>query len=260
MSLYHLRELRVVHVHDVLRLPRHVGAVEVRLRVGPGAAQPQEHVVELPVDGAGDEGAVLLEPELGVDAGRLPVLDGDLHEVQEVGTIARPGRLHCRLQPVRVACLGQEALGLGRVVLVELSALRAELVDGDRPVGERRGHHGVRHPVPLGEREGLEDLGEVVGARERPPNADVVERRPVDPEAGDVADEPGVLGSLKPGLPLPGEFQVDPPHRLLILGAEVGLPAEPRGQPRGRVLVDDHLDAVGVGQPGDEVVGVPDID
>src|SRR5207247_3513131 len=57
---YHVRELGVVHAPDVEWLAGHEPAIEVRLRVGPGTAQSEEHAVELPEDGAGDERAVLL--------------------------------------------------------------------------------------------------------------------------------------------------------------------------------------------------------
>jgi hypothetical protein len=51
---------------------------------------------------------------------------------------------------------------------------------------------------------------------------------------------------------------------VLVFGAEVRLAGQPGGQPRGRVLVDQEVDAVGVGEPRDEVVriahvGDPDV-
>src|SRR5205823_5961085 len=88
-------------------LAGHEPAIEVRLGVGPGAAQSDEHLVELSEDRARDERAVLPQLQLGVDAGGLPVLEGDLHEIIKVGPVPGPGRLHRGLEPVRVAGLGQ---------------------------------------------------------------------------------------------------------------------------------------------------------
>src|SRR5437660_7777909 len=232
----HLRELGVVHAPDVEPLAGHEPAIEVRLGVGPGTAQSDEHLVELSEDRARDERAVLPQLQLGVDAGGLPVLEGDLHEIIEVGPVPGPGRLHRRLEPVRVAGLGQEALGVGRAGLVEPPALGSQLIDRDRPVRERGGDRGVRRPAPLGEGERLEALGEVAGARQGPPDPEVAERRDRELEADGAAGEPRVLGGLQTGLP-PGHRHVEPAHGVLVLGAEVGLPAKPGGQARGRVLV-----------------------
>ena len=60
----------------------------------------------------------------------------------------------------------------------------------------------------------------------------------------------------RPGLALPGHRRVEPAHGVLVLRPEVALAAQPGGQARGRVLVDEPLDVVGVGQPRHVVVGV----
>ena len=146
------------------------------------------------------------------------------------------------------------------VELVELLALGSELIDRDRPLGEGGGDDRVGRPVPLGEGESLEHLGDVGGAPQRPPDPEVAEGRVRELEAGGAAGEPGVLGGLQAGLPLPGQRRIEPAHGVLVLGPEVGLPGEPGGQARGRVLVDEHVDAIRVGQPGDEVVRVAHVD
>ena len=71
--------------------------------------------------------------------------------------------------------------------------------------------------------------------------------------------EPRVLGELDIRLPLLDDGQVDPPHDLLILGTEVRLPREERGEARRRILVDEHLDAIRVREARDEVVRVPHV-
>src|SRR6266446_413462 len=50
LEIDHVAELRIVHVPHVERLAGHVPPVEIGLGIGPGPAEPHEHVVELPVD------------------------------------------------------------------------------------------------------------------------------------------------------------------------------------------------------------------
>ncbi len=156
--------------------------------------------------------------------------------------------------------LGEEALGLGGIEPVEFLALGSELIDRDRPLGEGGRDNRVGCPVSLREGERLEHLRDVGGAPHRPPDPEVAEGRVRELEPDGAAGEPGVLGGLQAGLPLPGQRRVEPPHGVLVLGPEVGPAGEPCGQARGRVLVDEHVDAIRVRQPGDEVVRVAQVD
>ena len=87
LQVDHIGQLGVVHVDDVERLAGHEGAVEVGLRIDPRPPQTVDHVVELAVDRSGDERPVLLELQLSIDPGCLPVLHDDLGRIQEVGAV-----------------------------------------------------------------------------------------------------------------------------------------------------------------------------
>jgi hypothetical protein len=260
LELDHLGELRIVDRHDVHGLLGHEDPVEIRLGVGPGAAEADVHLVELAVDRAGDEGAVLLQLQVDVESGRLPVLHVDLDGIEEVGAIARPGSLRGDLHTARKAGFREQTLGLPDRVLVVLAALGTELIDGDGPLGEGGRDDRVRRPVTLREGVGVVHLLPIRGPGERAADPEVVERGLVDLQPLRPGHEPRVLRRLQARLALLGHLQVDPSHHLLILGAEVGPAGQERGEARRRVLVDEHLDTVGVGQAGHEVVRVSDED
>jgi len=139
LELDHLRELGIVDALGVERLPRDEIAVEVAVRVGPGAEEPGAHLVELAEDGARDEGAVLLELELRLDPALLPAGERHLHRVDEVRAVAGR-RLEGGLEAAPKAGFGQEPPGLTGVEVVEFPPLRGQLIDRDGPIPERGGN------------------------------------------------------------------------------------------------------------------------
>src|SRR5262249_14577696 len=115
-----------------------------------------------------------------------------------------------------------------------------------------------RRMAALRVRIGLHGLCEVGGPRERSADPDVVEWRLIDLQAPGAPDEPRVLHGLQAGLALLDHSKVDLPNDLLVLRAEVRLSGEERREGGRRILINEHLYAVGVRQTGKEVVGVPD--
>src|SRR5206468_1391090 len=136
-----LIELGIVHAGRVEELAGKMKRGEVRVGEELAPADRGHHLLEPAEDAAGDESAHLLELQLALDSRVLPVPEGDLHRVHEVRAEACR-RLDRRFEATGIARLGEEAFGLRDVVLVEPSSIRRELVDGDRPFGERRRNWG----------------------------------------------------------------------------------------------------------------------
>src|SRR2546425_6401576 len=83
----HLGELRVVDPPRVARLAWDVEPVEVAVGLRPVAEHTDGELLELPYNGGGLEGPVLLQLELALDPRRLPVLELRLHPVHVVGPV-----------------------------------------------------------------------------------------------------------------------------------------------------------------------------
>jgi hypothetical protein len=157
-----LGELGIVHPPGIERGPRQID-LEIAVHVRRGAPQPDGELVELAEDRAGDEGPVLFELQIGLDANGLPVPQGDLHRVHVIGAVPG-GRLDRHLEPARMPGLRQEAPGGVRVGFVELAPLRGKLIDGNRPFLEGGRDGRVRAALALGPGVRFEHLSPVAGS------------------------------------------------------------------------------------------------
>ncbi len=152
---------------------------------------------------------------------------------------------------------GQQAPGLGRIVAIVARAF-AELVERQRPVGERRRHGAVAHADPL--ERGVDEPLTVDGERDRLTDPRVLEGRAIGPQGEVVHDVGRELHRAQARTPLLQRVgELDPVGAVDHAGElppEVVLATEERRDPRGVVLVHQHLDAIDVGQGGHEVVRV----
>jgi hypothetical protein len=108
--------------------------------------------------------------------------------------------------------------------------------------------------VAEGPRVALQDFLPVGGERERAAHADVLERLAVQLHHRHPAEEHDELPGLESRFFLPRHVQIDPAHAHPVLGRKVVVAGEPPREPRGGVVVDHHVDGVGVGQARDEIV------
>src|SRR5207247_10085847 len=89
-------------------------------------------------------------------------------------------RFHGRLEALREASIGQQALGFADVALVEASPGRRELIDRNGPLFQRGGDRGVRHAVSQRPCVGFEDLFPVIRYPESAADADIPKRLAVE--------------------------------------------------------------------------------
>src|SRR6059036_3087754 len=176
-----------------------------RVPEGPGAAL--DDVPELPLPVLGEEGRALERPELGPDADRLQVIHDGLREVG-VGHVAV---VVTGVEAVRVAGLGEELPGPGRIVRGRGRLPEEVEARGDDAVGDLREAQGL----------GL------------------VDRRPVDRQVDGQAHSPVVPRRLR--VPLIDEDEPEGGGRVVGLEREPGRPLELLGQGAA-----DRVDDVGL--------------
>src|SRR5262245_23974046 len=105
---------------DVLVAPRDIGAaggderLDARRRVAEGATAALDEPLELLLRSVREEGSALHRPELHAYAGRVEIVDGRLAHVGDRGV----AEVIASVEAVGVASLGQELLGLERIVPV----------------------------------------------------------------------------------------------------------------------------------------------
>src|SRR5437879_2998766 len=252
----HVGDDRIVDVALVLQLVGVVLADQEVVGLQEAGLRAERRRVELAVEAGRDVGTVLLLVDPGVDADDLEVLLHELRDVdQQRGAVVREA--HADGKAVRIAGRRQQSPGLGGIVTVILRAL-AELVERHRPLLQRGRHRRVHHTDALERR--VDDRLAIDGQRHSVAHARVAEGLLVGAHRDVTHDRRRELGRLQPR-PLLLERVLDlhpvgAVDRARKLPADVVLAAEEGRHAGGVVLVDGHLDAVDIGQTGEEVARV----